>query len=728
MKGDSLAIRTSRLTWLYVAALTSVALLSLTGQLLVQRSLHRQSGDSTVVNIAGRQRMLSQRLTKAVLAWNQAPSAAEQVVWAAEIRETLALWKSSHAGLQRGDAALQLAPHTSAVVAAQFAELEPIFQEMVAAVTQFTSAPEGDRPQLLAQLLRAEPKFLSGMDAIVFQLDREAQARVATLQRIEWVLLSLTLLVLAIEGWFVFRPAVQSVRVAAAVLVESEEQLRLAKEAAESASEQKTRFLATLSHELRNPLHAILGNLELVTDTALTKAQREHLSTVDNSARSLLGLVNDLLDLACIQAGQLRVTAAACDLGALSQRCVAMMEPLAERRGLQLNLQLLDEPLTIAADPLRVQQILLNLLGNAVKFTASGWITLRVSQVNAQTVRLEVSDTGPGIPADLQQTIFAAFAQVDGSTRREHAGVGLGLAISAGLVELLQGQIGVESKVGQGSRFWVELPSGDVTALATPVAEQRSRPARLRVLVAEDDAVNRRLLGDFLQVLGHDAILAEDGRVALEEFKAGAWDCVLLDWHMPQLDGLELAQAIRDWERAQALPRVPLLAISAAGAIAAEAEARVAGIDALLLKPLSLEQLRQALGALPVAPASSPPRAAAAATRFAGSLARMQGKRDLFCDVAALFLEQLPQELSQVQRLTERGQFGDLARAAHLLRGQAVNFDSVELVQATSELETGAAASDPGRCAAASRLVHAAAGELEAELRAVLGDLRKTLA
>lgn len=719
MNGDPLYVRTSRFTRLYVVALTTVALLSITGQVLVQRSLQRQRGDSTVVNIAGRQRMLSQRLTKAVLAWNQATSAADRTARADEIQTTLELWQRSHAGLQAGDAALQLPPNSSPVVAAQFASIEPIFQQMVSAAAEFTTAAEQDRPRLLAQLLTAEPPFLSAMDTIVFQLDREARARVASLQRIEWGLLSLTLLVLAVEGWLVFRPAVQSIRAAAAALVESEEQLRIAKEAAESASAQKTRFLATLSHELRNPLHAILGNLELVSGTPLTKDQLEHFSTIDDSARSLLGLVNDLLDLACIQAGKLRVTAAPCDLVALAERCVAMLKPQAEKKGLHVRLQLLAEPLQIAADPLRVQQILLNLLGNAVKFTSAGWITLRIGRLDLeQRVRLEVIDTGPGIPAEMQQAIFAAFAQVDGSTRREQSGVGLGLAISSGLVELMQGRIGVESKVGQGSRFWVELPIGEVAAATeTPVEKPFKSPARLRVLVAEDDAVNRRLLGDFLQVLGHQAILAEDGRAALTLFQTQPCDCVLLDWHMPQLDGLELAQAIRSWERDQQLPRVPLVAVSAAGGIAGEEQARAAGVDQILVKPLSLEQLRQALVLLSPDVEQTESNAS---WRFAGALARMQGKRDLFRDVAAIFLEQLPEELDRLPALVASHDFAELARAAHLLRGQAVNFDAADLARAASELEDQATAGNVERCAAATRAVLAAAAELQTALSAAV--------
>jgi signal transduction histidine kinase len=451
MNGVPLDRPTARLTWLYVAALTAVAVLSLTGQILVQHSLRQQRGDSTVINLAGRQRMLSQKLTKAALAWNYATRDEERIQRSQEIRTTLALWQRSHRGLQDGDAELSLVASRSPTVVAQFAKLQPIFEEMVAAAEQLLAATESQgQQQQLNRLLAREPQFLASMDAVVFQLDHEARTRVARLQQIEWLLLTLTLLVLVCEGILVFRPAVQRIRQAA-------QELQVAKEAAESANEQKTRFLATLSHELRNPLHAILGNAQLALESSLAPEQRNYVTTIDQSAQALLQLVNDLLDLACIQAGKLRVQLTAIDLRNVAQRCAAMIQPLAHRKGLRFTTDLPPGELVVHGDALRVQQVLLNLLGNAVKFTDQGHIRLHAIK-QEKVLRIEVSDTGPGIPLEMQQSIFAAFTQVDGSTRREFSGVGLGLAISAGLVELMNGKIGVESEPGHGSRFWFELP------------------------------------------------------------------------------------------------------------------------------------------------------------------------------------------------------------------------------------------------------------------------------
>lgn len=706
MNGVPLDRPTSRLTWLYIAALTAVAVLSLTGQMLVQRSLRQQRGDSTIVNLAGRQRMLSQKLTKAALAWNYATQPEDRAERSEEIRSTLSLWQRTHHGLQYGDSELSLVANRSPTVVAQFEKLQPIFEEMVVAAEHLLAATDkAQQQQQLNILLACEPQFLASMDAVVFQLDREAQTRVARLQQIEWLLLTLALLVLVCEGYLVFRPAVQRIRQAA-------QELQVAKEAAESANEQKTRFLATISHELRNPLHAILGNAELALGLPLVTQQRNYVATINESAQSLLQLVNDLLDFACIQAGKLRVQLSPFDLRSVVQRCAAMVQPLAHRKGLRFTTELPLGELVVQGDALRVQQVLLNLLGNAVKFTDEGQIRLNVVK-QENVLRIEIKDTGPGIPAAMQQTIFAAFTQVDGSTRREFSGVGLGLAISVGLVELMQGRIGLESEPARGSCFWFELAlSSDSPQRveSTVPANQVAEGTGCRVLVAEDDAVNRRLLADFLQVLGHQVVLAADGSEASEFYAAGQFDLVLLDWHMPQIDGLDLARQIRKLEADSQRPRVPLIAISAAAAIAETQQAHEAGVDEVLLKPIGLEQLRQALQ-----PFTN-------ASRWQSVLARMQGNFALLRDLATIFLEQLPDDLKQLAQLVAESKFRELERAAHLLKGQAANFDAVALVTATADLENAAAAESLPRVNEHWQRVQTAADQLQGELRSLLNQ------
>ncbi|QDU25751.1 Autoinducer 2 sensor kinase/phosphatase LuxQ [Anatilimnocola aggregata] len=725
---------TARLTWLYIVALSAVALLSISGQFLVQRALRQQTSDSTIVNIAGRQRMLSQKLTKEALASKQASTPTERARWHQAMRGTLQLWQQSHQGLQQGDPELHLpAGSNSPVIAAQFARLQPIFDDMVTAAESLLKTSEpAQQTQPLNRLLQREPEFLAAMDAVVFQFDREARARVTRLQRIEWFLLGSTILVLACEGWLVFRPAVEQIRRAGRELFESRRQLQIAKEAAESANEQKTRFLANISHELRNPLHAILGNAELALSMVQSRDQQQFIETIVDSGNSLRALVDELLDLACLQEGKLRVHPAPFDLRALAERCLAMLRPTADRQQLQLTAELPASPLVVLGDSLRVQQIMLNLLGNALKFTRQGSVRLCITQSDDRSaVRIEVSDTGPGIPPELQQTIFDAFTQGDTRSDREHAGVGLGLAICQGLIELMNGRIRCESELGVGSRFIVDLPLAAVT-LSAPVAKveaikETSSVAR-RILVAEDDPVNRKLIADFLRTLGHDTRIAADGHEALALHQAAPFDLGLLDWNMPQLDGLELARRIRQRERGEHLPRVPLIAISAAGIVADNQQAQEAGIDLVLSKPVGLDQLRAVLESflhIPSLDSTDVPATSAPALddRWSQPLARMQGKRELFRDVARTFLDQLPAQIRKLTDEADRHDFRELARTAHLLCGQLATFDATDLIAAAEQLEAAADAHDASRCRDLATQIAGGTAELQHSLQQAIAQL-----
>ncbi|WP_425619254.1 ATP-binding protein [Anatilimnocola sp. NA78] len=724
-----LDLGTARLRWLYIAALSAVALLSISGQVLVQRSLRQQQSDSTIVNLAGRQRMLSQKLTKAALAGDRATSDESRAKCRLELKETLAIWQQTHQGLQFGDKALQLPGKNSPAIAAHFARLQPTFDEMVAAANTLLQSPAEQLPAAaLDTLLQREADYLTAMDAAVFQFDREAQARVARLQRIEWLLLLLTILVLLLEGALIFRPAVARIQRAGSELMESRRQLELAKEAAESASEQKTRFLANISHELRNPLHAILGNAELAGETSLSNQQRLFLETIKDSATSLRSLVDELLDLACMQAGKLRVFTAPFDVCNVAERCVAMLRPIAEQKGLRLESELPTESVYLFGDSLRVQQIILNLLGNAIKFTQQGSVTLRLGLLRPHAgVRIDVIDSGPGIAPHLQPAIFDAFIQGNNRSPHEQAGVGLGLAISKGLVELMSGCITLESTPGSGSKFTVELPL-ERSFIASLTSEPTSKPVPitrgLKVLVAEDDPVNQRLITDFLQLLGHQQRLAVNGREALEYYEQIDWDLGLLDWSMPEVDGLEVARQIRQREAKDSRPRIPLIVISAAGAVANAEDAKQAGIDLILIKPVGLDELRTAINALVNNGTPSPlPGAQSVENRWSQPLARMLGKRELFREVAQTFLEQLPHEVHALADLAARHEFPELTRTAHLLRGQAANFDATVLMNATEQLEVAATACNAERCVELSREVAIAGEELQTALRSAIIEI-----
>jgi signal transduction histidine kinase len=377
---------------------------------------------------------------------------------------------------------------------------------------------------------------------------------------------------------------------------------RAARHAAEAANRAKSEFLAGMSHELRTPLNAVLGYAQLLTmEGGLSPRQARGLETIQQSGQHLLALVNDILDLARIEAGRTALNPAPVNLSELLQTVVHLMRVKADEKQLAVLFDAAaDLPEAVLADERRLRQVLLNLLGNAIKFTDDGTVTLRASaepQGKAQVLlRLDVEDTGIGMHADDVERIFEPFEQV-GDAERRSGGTGLGLAITRALVNDMGGRVQVSSELGRGSRFRIELPLpvAQLAQVASPRAPGLARyagPPR-RVLVVDDVAANRALMCDFLMNAGFEVAQASDGGELLAAARGFRPDLVLMDSVMPSVDGVEATRRLR---RDADLAAVPVIAISASATAEHRAACLQAGVNVFLTKPVSLQALQARIG------------------------------------------------------------------------------------------------------------------------------------
>ncbi|ARU58026.1 response regulator receiver-modulated signal transduction histidine kinase/phosphotransferase [Oleiphilus messinensis] len=503
---------------------------------------------------------------------------------------------------------------------------------------------------------------------------------------------------------------------------------------AEAASEAKSRFLANMSHEIRTPMNAIIGFVDVLLDMDVTDQQRSHLDTVRRSAKLLHRLLNDILDVAKMEQGKLVLEHIPFRLQSLLGDVVKTFEVNAREKGLLLSLKISDGlSENYLGDPLRLNQILVNLVGNAIKFTESGAVVITVKPAADNHVHFAIRDTGIGIPKDKLGVIFANFAQADTSISRTHGGSGLGTTISKQLVGLMDGEIWVESELGVGSTFHCEIPlvETDQQPEASVAKRIASSPVQgLRILLAEDVAENAELIRIRLEEVGHQVTHVWNGQQALEKFAGAEFDMVLMDVQMPVMDGLTAARELRKQTRGQ---KVPILALTASVMEENRMACRAAGMNGFVGKPVVIDELFKEMSALmsgksaaiePPGADKSPEKAWFSDIEVAPfNVRKAQSnwrKKEVFLRSLQSFIDRLGPDMSAVKRALENEDLNEVRKILHALKGvagnlaledcyQALHHFNIELKAEDTDYKTGFTVANK----AVQRCIHACDALLE---------------